>query len=84
MTPAITLEELLTWNKEASNFWKTHLTPTGASGIALRHRRSANVQEFVGHVWGVELRWGQRIAGLPVLKKEDVPPVRWMLCSACT
>ena len=34
---------------------------------------AANVQEFVGHVWGVELRWGQRIAGLPVLKKEDVP-----------
>ena len=25
MTPAITLEELLTWNEEASKFWKAHL-----------------------------------------------------------
>lgn len=74
MTPAITLEELLTWNKEASNFWKAHLDanpellklPCGIGG-------AANVQEFVGHVWGVELRWAQRIAGLPILKKEDVP-----------
>jgi len=74
MTPAITLEELLTWNKEASNFWKAHLDanpellklPCGISG-------AVSVQEFVGHVWGVELRWAQRIAGLPVLTKEDVP-----------
>ncbi|MFY9856153.1 MAG: DinB family protein [Terracidiphilus sp.] len=74
MTPAVTLEELLTWSKEASNFWKAHLDanpellklPCGIGG-------AANVQEFVGHVWGVELRWAQRIAGLPVLKKEDAP-----------
>jgi len=25
MTPAITLEELLAWSDEASNFWKVHL-----------------------------------------------------------
>jgi len=74
MTPAITLDELLTWNMEASNFWKAHLganpellkLPCGIGG-------AANVQDFVGHIWGVELRWGQRIAALPVLKKEDVP-----------
>ena len=74
MTFAITLEELLTWNQEASNFWKAHLDanpallelPCGIGG-------AANVQEFVGHVWGVELRWGQRLAGLPVLAKEAVP-----------
>jgi len=74
MTPAITLEELLTWNEEASNFWKAHLDanpallelPCGIGG-------AANVQQFVGHIWRVELVWGQRLAGLPVLKKEDVP-----------
>jgi uncharacterized damage-inducible protein DinB len=32
-----------------------------------------NVQQFAGHIWGVELRWGQRIAGLPVMAREDVP-----------
>ena len=74
MTPAITLEELLTWNEEASNFWKAHLDanpallelPCGIGG-------ATNVQEFVGHIWRVELVWGQRLAGLPLLKKEDVP-----------
>jgi len=74
MTPAITLEELLAWNEESSNFWKAHLDanpallelPCGIGG-------TVNVQQFVGHIWGVELRWGQRIAGLPQLAREDVP-----------
>jgi hypothetical protein len=74
MTPAITLEELLAWNDEASKFWKAHLDanpallalPCGIGG-------AANVMEFASHIWGVELRWGQRIAGLPPLAKEDVP-----------
>jgi len=74
MTPAITLDELLGWNDEASKWWKTHLDanptllelPCGIGG-------AANVMEFAGHIWGVELRWGQRLAGLPLLAKEDVP-----------
>jgi uncharacterized damage-inducible protein DinB len=74
MTPAITLDELLAWNDEASKFWKSHLDanpalielPCGIGG-------AANVMQFAGHIWAVELRWGQRIAGLPQLAKEDVP-----------
>jgi uncharacterized damage-inducible protein DinB len=74
MTPAITLDELLAWSDEASKFWKAHLDanpallelPCGIGG-------TANVMQFTGHIWGVELRWGQRIAGLPQLAKEDVP-----------
>jgi hypothetical protein len=74
MTPAITLEELLTWSQESSNFWKAHLDanpallelPCGIGG-------TANVQQFVGHIWAVELRWGQRIADLPELARGDVP-----------
>ena len=74
MTPAITLEELLAWNHESAAFWKAHLKanptllklPCGIGG-------AANVQEFVRHIWGVELRWAQRIAGLPVLAKEEMP-----------
>src|ERR1700687_5598969 len=74
MIPAITLDELLDWNDEASKWWQTHLdaTPTllelpcGIGG-------AANVMEFAGHIWGVELRWGQRLAGLPLLATEDVP-----------
>jgi uncharacterized damage-inducible protein DinB len=74
MTPAITLNELLAWNQQSSNFWKAHLEanptllelPCGIGG-------AANVQQFVRHVWGVELRWGQRLAGLPVSPNEEMP-----------
>lgn len=74
MTPAITLEELFTWNQESSNFWKAHLDahpellalPCGIGG-------ADTVQQFVRHIWGVELRWGQRIAGLPVSPNEEMP-----------
>jgi uncharacterized damage-inducible protein DinB len=75
MTLGITLQELLVWNQESSNFWKAHLDnnphllelPCDIGG-------TANVQEFVRHIWGVELRWNQRLAGLPVTAKEQVPP----------
>jgi uncharacterized damage-inducible protein DinB len=74
MNPAITLEELLAWNQESSNFWKALLEanpallklPCGIGG-------TANVQEFVRHIWGVELIWGQRIAGLPVTDRKEMP-----------
>jgi uncharacterized damage-inducible protein DinB len=74
MSLAISLEELLAWNQESSNFWKAHLDanpallelPCGIGG-------SANVQEFVPHIWGVELVWSQRIAGLPLTDRKDMP-----------
>lgn len=74
MSVAISFEELLGWNQEASNFWKAHLEanpallelPCGIGG-------TVNVQEFVRHIWGVELRWAQRLAGLPVMTREDMP-----------
>jgi uncharacterized damage-inducible protein DinB len=67
MTPALTLEELLTWNQETSSFWKGHLDanpallelPCGIGG-------NANVQSFVRHIWGAELVWSQIISGLDV------------------
>ena len=74
MTPAISLDELFAWNHESAAFWKAHLEanpavlelPCGIGG-------AANVQEFVRHIWAVELRWSQRIAGLPELAKENIP-----------
>lgn len=74
MTAAISLEELLAWNQESADFWRAHLEanptllelPCGIGG-------TSDVQQFVRHIWGVELRWGQRIAGLPLLTKEDMP-----------
>ena len=74
MSISITLKELLTWNDEAANFWKTHLDanpgllelPCGIGG-------AANVREFVRHIWGAELRWGQRLAATPETPREKIP-----------
>jgi uncharacterized damage-inducible protein DinB len=74
MTMGITLEEMLEWNEESSAYWKGHLDahpgllelPCDIGGVA-------TVQAFVAHIWGVELRWAQRVAGLPVMSKEAAP-----------
>jgi uncharacterized damage-inducible protein DinB len=74
MTPAITLEELVAWDHESAVFWKAHLE---ASPALLRLPCSiggaTDVQEFVRHIWAVELRWSQLLAGLPVLSRKETP-----------
>jgi len=74
MTMGITFDQLLEWNIEAADFWRAHLAanpelldlPCGIGG-------AATVGAFAAHIWGVELRWGQRLAGLPVMAKEEMP-----------
>jgi uncharacterized damage-inducible protein DinB len=74
MTPAITLEELLAWCQQSAGFWKGHLDanpallqlPCGIGG-------AADVRAFVRHIWGVDLLWSQRIAGLPERNKDVWP-----------
>ncbi len=74
MTAGITLEELLKWNHESSDFWKAHLGANPALlALPCSIGGTANVQQFVRHIWGVELRWGQRIAGLPVSPNDEMP-----------
>jgi len=74
MTQGISLEELLAWNDEASEFWKSHLDANHALlQLPCDIGGTANVQEFVCHIWGVELRWAQRITGQPVTPKEKMP-----------
>jgi uncharacterized damage-inducible protein DinB len=74
MMPVLTMKELLAWNRESAQFWKAHLEtnssllqlPCGIAG-------TANVEQFVAHVWGAELRWSQRVAGLAVTPREEMP-----------
>jgi uncharacterized damage-inducible protein DinB len=74
MSAGITLQELLTWNGESSSFWKTHLEANPhLLALACDIGGTTNVQEFVRHIWGVELRWNQRLAGLPATPREDFP-----------
>lgn len=74
MSVGISLEELLAWNEEVSAWWKAHLEahpqllklPCDIGG-------TKTVQELVRHIWAVELRWSQRLAGLRVTPKEEMP-----------
>ncbi len=74
MSVGITFDEMLVWNDEASNWWKTHLDahpnlldlPCGIGG-------AKNVQEFVRHIWGAEFRWAQRLAAIEETPRERVP-----------
>jgi uncharacterized damage-inducible protein DinB len=74
MRVGISLEELLAWNEEVSDFWKAHLSANPQLlELTCDIGGTRNVQEFVRHIWGVELRWSQRLAGLPVTTKEEMP-----------
>jgi uncharacterized damage-inducible protein DinB len=74
MSAGISLEEMLAWNDQASEYWKAHFDanpnlldlPCGIGG-------AANVQEFVRHIWGAELRWAQRLAAEPETPRERIP-----------
>jgi uncharacterized damage-inducible protein DinB len=74
MNAGISLEELMAWSQESANYWKNHLDVNPAlltlpCDIGGAH----NVQELLRHIWGAELRWAQRLAGLPVIDWEEMP-----------
>lgn len=74
MTPAVTLEELLAWNKESADFWKAHLDANPALlELPCDIGGTANVQAFVRHIFAAELIWAQRVAGLPEIPRESIP-----------
>ncbi len=74
MSVGLSFAELLRWSDEASEFWKKHLEthsellalPCGIGG-------TKDVQALVKHVWAADLRWAQRLAGVPEIAKEAVP-----------
>ncbi len=74
MTLGISLDELLAWSQEAASFWKRQLEASPALlELPCDISGTKNVREFIRHIWGVELRWSQQIAGLPQLAKEQMP-----------
>jgi uncharacterized damage-inducible protein DinB len=74
MSVGITLEELLAWNEQSAAYWKTHLATNPALlELPCDIGGTANVQGFARHIWGVELRWSQRLAGLPLTDREKLP-----------
>ncbi len=74
MSVGISLAELLTWNDEAAQYWKAHLEANPhVLPLPCDIGPATTAQQFVRHIWAAELRWAQRVAGLLVIAKEDVP-----------
>jgi uncharacterized damage-inducible protein DinB len=74
MSVGITLEELLAWNEEVAVWWKAHLDANpNLLDLPCDIGGTKTVRDLVRHIWGVELRWSQRLANLPVIAKEDMP-----------
>jgi uncharacterized damage-inducible protein DinB len=73
MSVGVTMEELLAWDVEASAFWKAHLDANPALlDLPCSIGGATDVQQFVRHIWGAELRWSQRLAGLPVISRDEI------------
>jgi uncharacterized damage-inducible protein DinB len=74
MSIGLSMEELLSWNNEASDFWKMYFDAhpellemkCGIGG-------ATKVLDLIRHIWGAELRWAQRLAGEPEMPREAVP-----------
>ena len=74
MSVGISLDELLAWNLNASDNWKAHLEANPALlEVPCDIGAAGNVQGFVRHIWGAELRWAQRLAGVTETPREKVP-----------
>ena len=74
MSVGISFEEMLAWSDEASQYWKNHFEVNpGALELPCDIGPAKNVQGFLRHIWAAELRWAQRLAGLPVLGRDDAP-----------
>jgi uncharacterized damage-inducible protein DinB len=74
MTSAIGLDELLAWSQECSGFWKGHFDANPALlELPCSIDGAGTVQGLVRHIWVADLRWAQRIGGLPLQAREDLP-----------
>ncbi len=67
MTPALTLEELLAWCRQSSDFWIAHLDANpGLLQLLCGIGGNVDVQAFVRHIWGAELVWSQILVNAPI------------------
>jgi uncharacterized damage-inducible protein DinB len=74
MSVGITFDELLIWNEQSAEFWKSHFAanpnlldlPCGIAG-------AATVEDLVRHIWGAELRWCERLTGATETAREAIP-----------
>lgn len=70
-----TFAELLAWIAEETPRWQAWFArqPEAVWGLAFGSGRTATVRDLVFHVFAVDLRYGQRLLGLPVTPFEEIP-----------
>lgn len=74
MTPALTLEELLGWCDESTRQWFAFLAASPAMlALPCGIYKTGSVLGLVRHIVAVEVRYSQRLAGLPVIAYEEIP-----------
>lgn len=74
MTPALGLDEILAWSDESSRNWFAFLAAhPGLQALPCGIYKTASVLGLVRHIIAAELRYSQRLAGLPVVPYDDIP-----------
>jgi uncharacterized damage-inducible protein DinB len=70
----IPIEKLLAWNDATASHWRDFLLANPAIlAIACDIRDSATVAGTLQHIVAVELRYAQRLSGLPESPYDDIP-----------
>lgn len=74
MPLTISVENLLTWNETTTRHWRDfiHANPITLA-LPCDIRNSKTVADTLQHIVAVELRYAQRLAGLPESSYEEVP-----------
>jgi uncharacterized damage-inducible protein DinB len=73
-SPSLTIEELLIWNDESAQNWKKLLAANPAGlDLACDVYGAGTVRGLLRHIFAVEMRYAQRLAGEAVTPYEEIP-----------
>jgi uncharacterized damage-inducible protein DinB len=74
MPLAISVEHLLTWNDTTAQHWHDFILANPITlALPCDIRNSKTVADTLQHIVAVELRYAQRLAGLPESSYEEIP-----------
>lgn len=74
MPLTISVENLLTWNDTTAQHWRDFIVANPlVLALPSDIRNSKTVADTLQHIFAVELRYAQRLAGLPESPYEEVP-----------
>jgi uncharacterized damage-inducible protein DinB len=72
--PSLTIDELLTWNDESAQNWKALLAANPvALDLTCDVYGAGTVRGLLRHIFAVETRYAQRLAGEAVTPYEEIP-----------